>query len=119
MFQEGSEGELLVLSDLVSEKSECSQKNVLDNEGVLQGFLGSLLFSVGLNEGSETEGVSAVDLLLEESGKFGDTFEFGDLVFKDLVSEGFKELLLFSFFVFNFFLNDLGEFSGKLFLVGD
>ncbi len=118
LFQEGSEGEFLVLSDFISEKGKCSQKNVFDDEGVFQGFFGGLLFSVGLDEGSETKGIPSVDFLLEKSGEFRDALKFGDLIFEDLISEGFKEFLLFSLLIFDFFFNDLGQLPGKLFFVG-
>ncbi len=119
MFQECSECELLVLSEFVSEKSEGSQKNVLDDEWVFQSFFGGFLLSVRLDKGSETKGVSAVDFLLEESGEFGDTFEFSDLVFENLVSHDFEELFLLSSFVFDFLFNDFGQLSGELLLVGN
>ncbi len=118
MFQEGPEGEFLVLSDFVSEKGKGSQKNVFDDEGIFQSFFGGLLLSVGLDKGSETKGISSVDFLLEKSGEFRDALEFGDLIFKDLISEGFKEFLLFSLLIFDFLLNDLGQLPGKLFFVG-
>jgi hypothetical protein len=76
------------------------------------------LFSVGFDEGSETKGISSVDFLLEKSGEFRDAFEFGDLIFEDLISEGFKEFLLFSLFIFHFFFNDLGQLPRKLVFVG-